>query len=359
VDALLWTAITLLLAFSVGFLGFKAKIPAGAMVFAMAAVAAMNILSGRAFLPEFTRPVLQGLGGTMIGHAITKADLRTFRRLWGPALLLIAGMIVLNVGVALLVHLCSAIDIPTAFFACSPGGLSDMALIADELGANSGQVSVLQLFRLVGICLVYPVSFRFLGQKWPHLMPGGAGASSPGAAAAKPEAPKRDFGLWRFPLTLLCAAAAGFLLNLFSMPAAFMVGGVIGSCAFNLYTGGGALFPAALRPFTQAASGGLIGVRLTMASVLALPELIVPILLMFATMLVFTLCFGTLMRRISGSDLLTGFMAVTPGGVQEMSIIAQDLGCNTAQVVSMHTLRVIVVICLFPVMLRWLIGLFA
>ncbi|MDR2514364.1 MAG: AbrB family transcriptional regulator [Christensenellaceae bacterium] len=356
-DALLWTAITLLLAFAAGFLGFKSKIPAGAMVFAMAAVAAMNILSGRAFLPEFTRPVLQGLGGTMIGHSITKADLRTFRRLWGPALLLIAGMVVLNVGVALLVHLCGAIDIPTAFFACSPGGLSDMALIADELGANSGQVSVLQLFRLVGICLVYPVSFRFLGQKWPHLMPGGA-AVRPAEGSGAPAAIQYDLGPWRFPLTLLCAAVAGFLLNLLSMPAAFMVGGVIGSCAFNLYTGGGALFPSALRPFAQAASGGLIGVRLTMASVLALPELILPILLMFTTMLLFTICFGTLMRRISGSDLLTGFMAVTPGGVQEMSIIAQDLGCNTAQVVSMHTLRVIVVICLFPTMLRWLIGFF-
>lgn len=355
----LWILVTLGIAFACGYVGLKLKIPAGAMVFAMVGVAAFNIFTDLGNLPANTRPILQGLGGAMIGHAITKADVKNLRKMWGPALLLIASMIVLNVGVALLVHFISGITIPTSLFACAPGGVSDMALIADEMGADPGQVSILQLFRLVGICLVYPVTFRFIRNRWPSL----AAPVEPAEGLEMDEAPKQTKlnkqTAVPFLLTLACAAVIGFLIDLVKMPAAFMVGGVVGSCAYNLLSNGKGFFPSRLRFFVQAATGGLIGVRMSMESVVVLPTLIVPILVMFITMLCFTALCGFLMYKMTKSDLLTSVMSVTPGGLQEMAILAQDLKCNTAQIVTMHTVRVIAVICFFPLLLRWLIGVLA
>lgn len=353
-DAVLRTVATLAVAFSFGFIGKKLKIPAGAMVFAMIGVATFNIFFDYTHLPSWTRPLLQFFGGAMIGHSINKADVKNLKTMWAPVLMLVVSMVALNVGVALLITQTKVVTIETALFACSPGGVSDMALIADEMGADSAQVSILQLFRLVGICLTYPITFRFISKRWPQLAP--SGSANPAANGAAQQTPSPKETAIRFSLTLLCAGVAGLLLNLLSMPAAFMVGGVVGSCAFNLLSKGKAVFPNRLRFFVQAASGGLIGMRMNMTSIAALPQLVFPIVIMFVTMLAFTGVCGYLMHKMTKSDLLTSFMSVTPGGVQEMSIIAQDLGCNTAQVVTMHTVRVIAVICFFPLLLQWLIG---
>ena len=53
-------------------------------------------------------------------------------------------------------------DPVTALFACAPGGLTDMALIAADLGADSSKVAAMQMMRLVSVIALYPTIIGWL-----------------------------------------------------------------------------------------------------------------------------------------------------------------------------------------------------
>ncbi len=50
-------------------------------------------------------------------------------------------------------------------------------------------------------------------------------------------------------------------------------------------------------------------------------------------------------------DFVTCLLVSTPGGVTEMSFIADDFGANVPKVLALYTLRIFVVIGFFPKML--------
>jgi len=50
----------------------------------------------------------------------------------------------------------------TCLLVSSPGGLTQMSLIADEVGADPLMVSVLHTVRLISVLAVLPLFFRFL-----------------------------------------------------------------------------------------------------------------------------------------------------------------------------------------------------
>jgi hypothetical protein len=46
--------------------------------------------------------------------------------------------------------------------AASAGGMTDMGLIAEEMGANSTQVVVLQLSRVISVICLYPPIIKMI-----------------------------------------------------------------------------------------------------------------------------------------------------------------------------------------------------
>ena len=81
-------------------------------------------------------------------------------------------------------------------------------------------------------------------------------------------------------------------------------------------------------------------------------NLALPIALITVTLFAFTGLLTFLMRRFFRMELTTALMATTLGGIQELSLMAAEMGCNTTQVVSLHTVRMIAVVCLFPLLLK-------
>lgn len=154
--------LTLGIATVAGFLGFYLGVPAGALTFAMIATALLNILTGRGYMPVTLRLVTQMLAGTLIGVRMTYQDLIALKEILIPALLLISGIIIINLTVGYLLDRITRIGLITALISSVPGGVSDMALIAGELGGDQSKVAILQLFRYVFVVAFYPVLIRFL-----------------------------------------------------------------------------------------------------------------------------------------------------------------------------------------------------
>ena len=74
--------------------------------------------------------------------------------------------ILLDLAAAWLIQRWTSMDMITALFASAPGGVTDMALIAEDMGADSVKVTGMHTVRLIGVISLYPalisVLLRFL-----------------------------------------------------------------------------------------------------------------------------------------------------------------------------------------------------
>lgn len=154
--------ITFLLAEGFGFLGKLSGIPAGAMTFAIFAVAAFNIKTSRAYLPKRVKLVAQCIMGTIVGLGVTMEDVRNMPALIEPILIVLLCTLLCNYICGFLMHKICKLDISTSLFGSIPAGVSDMALIATDLGGDAPKVAVLQLVRYIGLFSVMPIVIKYI-----------------------------------------------------------------------------------------------------------------------------------------------------------------------------------------------------
>jgi uncharacterized protein len=154
--------LTLGVALVLGLAGYKLGVPAGAMTFAMAAVGALNIYSGKGYMPLNLRKATQVFAGILIGERMTYADVIALKSVIVPALIMLVGIIVVNFFIGFLISKFGGIEIVTALLASAPGGVSDMALIAKDLGGDAPKVAIMQLSRYVCIIAFFPIIIKYV-----------------------------------------------------------------------------------------------------------------------------------------------------------------------------------------------------
>lgn len=154
--------VTLVLAEACGVLGKFSGIPAGAMTFSVFAIAAQNITKGTAYLPKSLKLMAQCLTGILVGLKITMRDVQNMGLLIKPIIIVLICTLACNYICAFLMHKVCKLDISTSLFGSIPAGVSDMALIATDLGGDAPKVGVLQLVRYIGLFSVMPLIIKFL-----------------------------------------------------------------------------------------------------------------------------------------------------------------------------------------------------
>lgn len=153
---------TLALGLISGYIGYVSGFPAGAISFSMIACAAYNILREQAYMSLRLRQFIQCFAGAYIGCMITRGQMLEMMGMYKAVIGIIIGSYILNFIIAfLLVNFCH-MDVITALLSSSAGGLTDMALIADELGADRAKVMAMQMIRVTGVITLYPLLIRIL-----------------------------------------------------------------------------------------------------------------------------------------------------------------------------------------------------
>lgn len=133
------------------------SLPAGPLIGAMIGSGAVTLLVVEPKLPDGLIRTFGQVGvGIIIARSITKDVLLGFVSLLGPLVLLTGGMIGGSLLLAVLLHRTAGFAPMTCMLAASPGGLSQIASIADEFGADPVIVSLIQTVRLLSIILVLP-----------------------------------------------------------------------------------------------------------------------------------------------------------------------------------------------------------
>jgi uncharacterized protein len=298
----------------------------------------------RLAVPERGFAAAQAVTGVTLGAYLQSSALQAVGRSWLPVLLASAATLLLSLGAGVALARFTATDSRTATLGMVAGGASGIVGMADDLGGDDRLVAFMQYARVLLVVLLTPllVPLIFSGH---HV--GGAAAVESGPVFGHPI---------DWAVTVALAIAGAFGGRLVRLPAATLLGPMILSGAVTLASiGDGFVVPPVLRETAFAVIGLRIGLRFTVATVRMVGRLLVPVTVCILGLLV--ACFGlaVALDLTTPASLLDAYLATTPGGLYAVLAVAFGAGANTTFIIAVQGLRVLVMVLLAPVMVRWLI----
>lgn len=156
-------------------------------------------------------------------------------------------------------------------------------------------------------------------------------------------------------LTLAAAFAVGWLFRRIGIPGGMMLGGIVGAAVFNVVFERSCM-PYAARFFAQAVAGGFLGASIDREGVKSLPKLLLPLGVIVAGTFVSDLAIGFLITRLSPLDPITALSSGICGGINDVPLIAEELGGDAGKVAVLQFVRLITGIGLFPPVIRLVTG---
>jgi hypothetical protein len=154
--------VTLFIALVCGWIGKKLGVPGGTIAFSMIGAAVYNIVSGKGYMPLRLRRFVQFFAGALTGCTVGREQVLQMVQLYQVVILAVVSFIALDLVAGWLIARWTDMDLISALFACAPGGLTDMALIAEDMGADSVKVAGMHMLRLVSVIALYPTIIGFL-----------------------------------------------------------------------------------------------------------------------------------------------------------------------------------------------------
>ena len=277
--------------------------------------------------------------GVAVGAAVTPGLVGQLPQMAGSiALVPVYVVLIALIGVPFFHRVCG-FDRITAFYAAMPGGATDMVIFGQEAGANVRQLSLVHVTRLLVIMVVAPIVLvNVYGVSLSH--PVGDPAST-------------------FPageIALLLAAAligwkGGERIGLFG---AAIMGPLIVTAILSL---AGFVHQRPPREALLAAQF-LIGLGIGVSYVgVTLREIRDTVAGGAAFVLILALLAAAATEAVTLASLappVEAFLAFTPGGQAEMSMLAIVSGADLGFVVVHHLVRILLVILGAPVLFRWM-----
>lgn len=347
-DPWLYFLVSSLVAFAGGYIfGVKLKMPAGRLTGAMIFVALFEIFTGLVWYPEVLFFMVKVGAGVFIGVRFKKSDFFQLRTILLPFLIMIGIMLAFNIASGLLIARFTNISLMTALLSTAPGGVTEMTMIAIDLGEDSTIVSSLHIIRVVVVICLFPQCTkyfsRFYHKKHSPKNPEAQDCHLP-EADPPPVRPSKNIDIL---LTVLVAGVGGLLGQLSQIAGGVIIGSILFTVIFNLATKR-AFVPLKQRWIVQTFAGLTIGARFTMESVSHLGSLGLAVGIMLAGYLAMWCLLIVVLMRISKLDIETTMLATCPAGVTDMALIAIDMGGNSGQVAELQVLRLVFVIAFFP-----------
>ncbi len=159
-----------------------------------------------------------------------------------------------------------------------------------------------------------------------------------------------------FLLTLAAALAGAAVATVLKMPAAPLLGAMIGVAVVNLAGQTSYDMPGVAKWLVYAAVGWLLGQSVTRETVVSLRKSALTIVLVVVAFLVFALVLAWALHRFTHLDLTTSLLSTAPGGIAQMGVLSVEAKADVPVVLAIHVLRITSVIVLMSFGLRLLGG---
>lgn len=352
-------ALTLLSGSVTGYLFYRLKVPGGVLVGSIIGAALLSICFNASYVPLQARVLAQTVAGAYIGSLVDKSDLLRLRYIWRPALLLLSAYLCTNLILGAIIYNITPLDLTTSFLCAAPGGMSDIPLIAGDMGASPAKVAVLQFVRMIVCTSLFPTMINRVCEKKCQTRSNPLRTEADNACWPDDEVPevqtvpKAEKTKTVFLLTAAIAGVSGILGYAIRMPAGSLFLSMIGVAALNLGSGK-AYMPMWSKRTAQMLSGVYIGSLVGPSELFELQNLVLPALIVLLGYTAF--CFGIsfLLERLCHMTRKEAMLAATPAGGSDMALISLDMGVKSTDLVLLHIIRLIVVIAVFPQVMHFI-----
>lgn len=318
---------------------YALRLPA---VFLLGPMLSGLILASRGLDFSLPKPLVafcQGIIGVMIAGGM---PITVFAEIAKDGLLFMAivlSVVVVSYGIGWVLAKYQVLPGTTAIWGSSPGAASAMVLLAESAGADFRLVAFMQYLRMLIVAATASLIARFaLGQS---------------GAVAPPEPWFAPFDWTNLALTMLVAASGPIVSRFLHRPSINMllpIGLGIALHSAGLVT---ITLPMWLLAAAYTLFGWNVGFRFTRDIVIhalrALPVLCLTSLSLIA------LCGGiaVAVSHFGHIDLLTAYLATSPGGADSVAIIAASSPVDKPFVLAMQMARFITVLFLGPLLARF------
>jgi len=319
--------------------------------------------------PEFLFPAAQVIIGIFVGSMLDKDALRDLRPMVSSALVIIVWTLSMIFLIGFFLHRFSVMDLPTAMLSASMGGLPEITVLAVASGASAAVVIVMQMIRMVGTVMLFPVLLNWLEKK--NMVPVyNQGNSNRGNREqadqnykGKPAFQKTYFRFnlklsmissflfnqwqtlktfWKeITLTLAVATAGGLLLHNIGVPAGLMVGSTFAVATASIAGLPIRQISPRVLSLLLVAVGVNVSDNITIDTIhtMANPNFLIPILIASAVMFASSFGIAWVISRMTSWDYPTSFLAAAPGGFTVMTAMAIKHGLNPIRVSMLHLCR--------------------
>lgn len=152
----------------------------------------------------------------------------------------------------------------------------------------------------------------------------------------------------------LLASIAGYCAHRFNLPLPWMLGPLIVTALFNLFIHPIDI-PVRTRPLGQMIIAAQVGLYFTADAASAIYSHGLAIIGIALITILLSILFSCLLRKITGTDSVSAFLASIPGGPVEMGNLAIRYGVEPGPVIFSQTLRISTIVIIIPFVLYYLI----
>ena len=286
--------------------------------------------------PDRLRPFVMPVIGVMLGSAVT-AEVFGLLGTWLLTLILLPLFLACAAGISYAVYRrIGGYDPVTAFYSAMPGGLNEMLLLGAEAGGDERRIALAHAARVLIIIVFVALFFGLV-----------LGVSSGGRGSVN------WVGIYQitaldYVILGICAVVGAILGKKLGLPAALVFGPMIISGVAHIVGWVTVPPPTIFVIAAQVTIGTIIGTRFIGATFAEIRTDIGLSAIASLLMLIAAVGFAELIVVISGLPLAQAFLAFSPGGLTEMSLLTLAMGQDVSYVSVMHIIRITLVIALAP-----------
>jgi membrane AbrB-like protein len=283
--------------------------------------------------PKAVRPFVIPAIGVMLGSSVTVEVLAGVGRWWATMVLLVPFLFAAAAVSYVIYRRVGGFDRTTAFFCAMPGGLNDMLVMGAEQGGDERRIALAHGARILVVISFVVLFFGLV-----------LGVSSGAEERAARWIPLDALSASDWVILTLCGALGAALGHRIGLPAAAVFGPMILSAAVHLAGWVTVAPPTLIVNAAQIVIGTVVGCRFVGTPVWEILRNLGLGVLSSCAMIAVALGFAEVVHLTTGIALSQAFLAYSPGGLAEMSLLALAMHQDVAYVSVTHVVRLVLVI---------------
>jgi membrane AbrB-like protein len=281
--------------------------------------------------PDSARHVGMAIIGVGAGTLVDPGVVSVFARSPVEVIAGVLTVLIFTMATGLFLVISRRVNGPTALFASLGGAAAGVTAIAREMDADEAVVSAIQYARGVLVVVSVSVVAPFLG---------GVGPPSP----AEPTNAAWSVLPRNLMFTAACLGGGLLLTRVVRISGSTLVIPMLLSMAVTLWVADPVEVPAPLLDMGYILTGVAVGFSFTPATVRNLARLFPLIVVQLVASIGGCAVLGILFARAVGLSDLSGYLAMSPGGLPAVAAIAMDAGTDVGLVVTMQVVRLLAAI---------------